>query len=59
MCLVHVLSLLVLPTCVTICYIARGLIVLYVLMFGAVCKPTYTMCDDFFLLPGLVYYLKY
>ena len=39
-CLVHVLSLLVLPTCVTICYIARGLIVLYVLMFGVVRKPT-------------------
>ena len=36
----HVLSLLVLPTCITICYIARGLIVLYVLMFGIVRKPT-------------------
>ena len=52
MCLVHVLSLLVLPTRVTTCYIARGLIVLYVLMFGVVRKPTYTMCDDFFYYQG-------
>ena len=44
----HVLSVLVLPTCITICSVARGFIVLYVLMFGVVHKPVETLCDDGF-----------
>ena len=42
--LVACFSLLVLPTCIIICYIARCLIVLYVLMFDVLFKVLGRLC---------------
>ena len=39
-CLVACFVIIGSATCITICYIVHGLIVLYVLMFGVFCKPT-------------------